>query len=53
MDANKCQHPTCSCDVSMGQKFCSDACRDLADMSSAAKMRCGCGHAACVHEPKT
>jgi hypothetical protein len=53
MAANKCQHPTCSCDVSPGEKFCSDACRDLADTSSAAETRCGCDHDTCVHEAKT
>jgi hypothetical protein len=46
MTQNKCQHPRCHCDVPKGQKFCSDACRDLAGQK--AQLRCDCGHPGCA-----
>ncbi len=52
MAPNKCQHGPCGCEVSAGQRFCSDACRDLAGMASQSSTRCGCDHAACAHEER-
>ena len=52
MVANKCQHGPCMCEVSAGQKYCSDGCRDLAGMQSQSNSRCGCDHPACAHEAK-
>jgi hypothetical protein len=48
MATNKCGHPPCNCHVGGGERFCSDACRDLAASPSQNQTRCGCDHKDCA-----
>lgn len=46
-----CGHTNCECEVSPGQKYCSDYCRRMAEqpmaMADDVDGECGCGHPAC------
>jgi hypothetical protein len=44
---DRCAHPQCSCPVSAGEKYCSQACSD-ADQGSGMQDRCACPHPQCV-----
>jgi hypothetical protein len=44
----KCEHSTCTCQASAGQRFCSDACRQAQSASQAQGSSCSCGHADCA-----
>lgn len=51
MANSKCEHPSCNCPVSGGgQRFCSDACKDLAAIPSQGETRCGCDHEDCAKQ---
>jgi hypothetical protein len=43
----KCAHPSCICQVTQDQEFCSDHCREEAGSGGD---RCSCGHAQCATE---
>ena len=40
----KCAHPSCTCTVSGGDKYCSEYCRDARDLMEIA---CNCEHPGC------
>lgn len=42
-----CLHMGCRCDVSEGQEYCSDYCREHAAEADHAAHECACGHPAC------
>lgn len=42
----KCAHPNCSCPVSAGEKYCSQACSDAAEGQGPTD-RCSCSHSQC------
>jgi len=47
MDAVKCGHPACECQVARGGKwgkYCSEHCKDAAQIS---ELRCYCQHPEC------
>ena len=44
---NLCAHPGCTCPVSVGEKYCSQACSDAAE-ESGQNDRCGCPHPQCA-----
>lgn len=44
---NKCAHPKCSCAVSDGKEYCSQACSDAAKNGSLSN-NCGCDHPGCI-----
>lgn len=44
---NKCAHPKCTCPVSEGKEYCSQACSDAAENGSLSN-NCGCDHPACI-----
>jgi hypothetical protein len=48
MAKQTCDHAPCNCSATAGERFCSDACRDLAIASPHSDTRCGCDHEACV-----
>ena len=41
----KCAHIPCMCEISSGQKYCSEACGDAG--SNDVEIACQCDHAAC------
>ncbi len=43
----KCAHPKCTCPVSDGQQYCSQACSDAAEGGSLSN-NCGCSHPECA-----
>src|SRR3954467_6113274 len=43
----KCAHPKCTCPVSEGQEYCSQACAEAAQSGSLSN-NCGCDHAGCI-----
>jgi hypothetical protein len=51
-DANqkKCTHPSCECQVSGKEQYCSDVCRETASKPHG---ECDCGHADCVNTQET
>lgn len=49
-DTKKCAHPSCSCQVQSGQKYCSMACESAKSMTGLA---CQCGHPGCKGEQVT
>ncbi|HEY0323262.1 MAG TPA: hypothetical protein VGC66_20060 [Pyrinomonadaceae bacterium] len=42
----KCKHPTCDCQVSGKDNYCSEYCRE-AEASGVTEIGCGCEHSAC------
>ena len=42
----RCAHPKCTCPVSAGEKYCSQACSDAAE-GSGPNDRCACPHPQC------
>ena len=42
----KCAHPTCSCLVAEGAKYCSEYCEN-AEKAGVIEIGCSCEHAAC------
>ena len=40
-----CAHPSCSCPVPKGEKYCSTYCHDAADTM---EISCNCEHAGCA-----
>ena len=45
-DQKKCAHPQCSCPVSEGKEYCSEAC-EISAAGSETKGECGCNHPQC------
>jgi len=45
-DQKKCAHPQCSCPVSQGQEYCSEAC-EISAVGIEANGECGCDHPQC------
>jgi len=45
-DEKKCAHPQCSCLVSQGQEYCSEAC-EISAVGNETKGECGCDHPQC------
>jgi hypothetical protein len=45
-DQEKCAHPQCSCPVSQGKEYCSEAC-EISAVGSETKGECGCNHPQC------
>jgi hypothetical protein len=45
-DQKKCAHPQCSCQVSQGEEYCSEAC-EISAAGSEANAECGCDHPQC------
>ena len=45
-DQEKCAHPQCSCPVSQGEEYCSEAC-EISAAGSETKGECGCNHPQC------
>jgi hypothetical protein len=43
--ATKCAHPSCQCEISSGEKYCSQICKDAG--SQEIEIGCECGHPAC------
>lgn len=46
---NQCAHPKCTCPVSEGQQYCSQACSEAVENGSMSN-NCACSHAQCVGE---
>ncbi len=46
-EVKKCAHPTCSCTVAEGEKYCSEIC---ADSTGVTALGCDCKHPACAGE---
>ncbi len=44
---DRCAHPHCSCPVSAGEKYCSQACSDTAQ-ATGMHDRCACPHPQCA-----
>src|SRR5579862_5241641 len=44
---NKCAHPKCTCPVSEGTEYCSQACSEAAESGSLSN-NCGCDHPGCI-----
>lgn len=44
-NSKECAHPPCTCEVSKGESYCSDHCREQG--GTAPSSSCDCGHAAC------
>jgi len=44
---NRCAHPNCTCSVSAGEQYCSQACSDAAE-AGRNNERCGCPHPQCA-----
>ncbi len=44
---NRCAHPNCTCRVSVGEKYCSQACSDAAE-GIGRNDRCTCPHPQCT-----
>jgi hypothetical protein len=42
--SEKCAHPACRCAAGPDNKYCSQSCKEAADLTEIA---CQCGHAAC------
>lgn len=40
----KCAHPACKCQAPEGENYCSESCKDAADMTEIA---CNCEHDVC------
>ncbi len=43
----KCVHEMCGCEVTEGQEYCSDFCRQPTHSKMGTGDDCGCGHDAC------
>lgn len=52
MATTKSEHPSCNCNVSSSQRFCSEACKDLAASASQNQTRCGCDHKDCAAQQR-
>ncbi len=50
MDGSKCELDQCSCEVTLGEEFCSDNCRrnETTEEDREPHSRCGCKHTDCV-----
>jgi hypothetical protein len=46
-NAQKCKHPSCTCMVKKGEKYCSEYCHDA---GSTMEISCNCRHAGCSME---
>ena len=47
-EKRRCQHEGCTCDVTAGESWCSDACRDAEQgHDKASATSCACGHSGC------
>jgi metallothionein len=44
---SKCAHPACSCPIAKSDKFCSQSCKEAAEITEIA---CQCGHPGCAGE---
>jgi metallothionein len=44
VDSKKCAHPACACVAGQHDKYCSQSCKESADLTEIA---CQCGHPAC------
>jgi hypothetical protein len=42
---HKCAHPSCSCNVPAGTKYCSDYCKKAPEI----ELHCNCMHPDCSH----
>jgi hypothetical protein len=42
---NKCAHPACGCLPEAGNDYCSQTCKEAADLTEIA---CQCGHSGCA-----
>ncbi len=42
-DQHKCAHPSCSCKVAAGTKYCSDYCKKAPEI----ELHCNCRHGDC------
>jgi len=42
---NKCAHPSCECVTALGEKYCSQFCKDAG--AEELEIACDCGHSAC------
>jgi hypothetical protein len=43
--ARKCAHPPCQCEITSGEKYCSEICKDAGSQET--EIACECGHAPC------
>jgi hypothetical protein len=46
MNTQKCAHPSCQCQVSPSEKYCSEICKDAG--SDEIEIGCECEHPACL-----
>jgi len=44
-ETRKCAHPSCECQVSGSDKYCSQSCKDRG--ANEIEIGCDCGHDAC------
>ena len=50
--ASRCTHPSCGCQATAGDEFCSDPCRN-ASSDAAEFVRCYCCHDSCARRAAT
>jgi len=43
-EVKKCAHPACKCQAPEGEDYCSESCKDAADMT---EISCCCEHPEC------
>ena len=43
----KCAHPACNCPAPQGEKYCSNYCHDMRQLT---ELACNCGHPGCAEE---
>ena len=48
--SEKCAHPACGCATVEGGKYCSQSCKEAADLT---EISCQCGHADCAVEGRS
>jgi len=41
---NKCAHPACGCGTTKDSNYCSQSCKEAADLT---EIKCQCGHSGC------
>jgi hypothetical protein len=44
-EQKKCAHPSCTCEVNKGDKYCSTYCHDAGGLM---ELACNCGHPGCA-----
>jgi hypothetical protein len=44
-DTKRCAHKDCTCHAPEGAEYCSDSCREAAELGASG---CRCGHASCT-----